>query len=142
MKALLLAVVAALLLGACAGVQPVRGTMHYGMNDAPEGVRQLWPQPPEVPRYLYAGTLTGERNFQRPATQAAGLRAFGRWLVGLDGKGEAPVVLQRPAAVLGDDQGRLYVSDTSRQAVFVFDERAGELRLWARAEAQLAFGSP
>lgn len=142
MKAWLVALGAMALLAGCAGVQPVRGTMHYGMGDAPEGARQLWPQPPEVPRYLYAGTLTGERNFQRPAAQAAGLRAFGRWLVGLDGKGETPVVLQRPAAVLGDDQGRLYVSDTSRQAVFVFDERAGELRLWDRADVQLAFVSP
>ena len=34
------------LLAACAGPQPVRGTMHYGMADAPEGQRLLWPQAP------------------------------------------------------------------------------------------------
>ena len=35
------------------------------MADAPEGQRLLWPQAPEVPRFLYAGTLTGEQNFRR-----------------------------------------------------------------------------
>ena len=44
------------------------------------------------------------------------------------------MVLQRPSAVIGDEQGRLFVSDTSRQAVFVFDEKAGELQVWERAE--------
>jgi DNA-binding beta-propeller fold protein YncE len=51
-------------------------------------------------------------------------------------------VLQRPAAVIGDERGRLYVSDASRQAVFVFDEKAGELQLWARASALLSFVAP
>jgi sugar lactone lactonase YvrE len=43
-----------------------------------------------------------------------------------------PLVLHRPAALAGDEPGRLYVSDVSRQAVFVFDEKAGELHLWER----------
>lgn len=132
---------ALVVLGACAGPQAVRGTMHYGMADAPEGQRLLWPQAPEVPRFLYAGTLTGEQNFRRTEADS-GLKAFGRWLVGLDGRGEAPVVLQRPAAVIGDEQGRLFVSDTSRQAVFVFDEKAGELQVWERAEGLANFVAP
>jgi DNA-binding beta-propeller fold protein YncE len=140
MRALLVWLSVAALSG-CAGVDRVRGTMHYGMGDAPEGQRLLWPQAPEVPRFLYAGTLTGEQNFRRAGSDG-GLQAFGRWLVGLDGRGDAPVVLQRPAALIGDEQGRLYVSDTSRQAVFVFDEKAGELQVWERAEAQLNFVAP
>ena len=112
MRALLVGLSFAALTG-CAGVDRVRGTMHYGMGDAPEGQRLLWPQAPEVPRFLYAGTLTGEQNFRRAGSDG-GLQAFGRWLVGLDGRGDAPVVLQRPAALIGDEQGRLYVSDTSR----------------------------
>ena len=132
---------ALVVLAACAGPQAVRGSMHYGMADAPEGQRLLWPQAPEVPRFLYAGTLTGEQNFRRSEADS-GLKAFGRWLVGLDGRGEAPVVLQRPAAVIGDEQGRLFVSDTSRQAVFVFDEKAGELQVWERAEGLANFVAP
>ena len=135
-----LVVLAMLVLAGCAGVDAVRGSMHYGLADAPEGQRLLWPQAPEVPRYLYAGTLTGEANFRREA--ASGLKAFGRWLAGIDGSGDKPVVLQRPAALIGDEQGRLYVSDTSRQAVFVFDEQAGELQVWERAEGLLNFVAP
>ncbi len=122
----------------CAGPEAVRGTLHYGLADAPEGQRLLWPAGPEVPRYLYAGTLTGEANFRREA--ATGLRALGRWLAGVDA--DKPVVLQRPAAVLGDEQGRLFVSDASRQAVFVFDEKAGELQVWERATERLNFAAP
>jgi DNA-binding beta-propeller fold protein YncE len=132
---------AALLLAGCAQVGTVRGTLHYGLDDAPEGRRLTWPQGAEVPRYLYAGTLTGEPNFRRE-NEGGGLRAFGRWLVGLDGQPAAPVVLQRPAAVVGDDAGRLFVSDTSRQAVFVFDEAQGELNVWERATATLNFVAP
>lgn len=123
---------------ACASADRVRGTMHYGMADAPEGQRLLWPAGPEVPRYLYAGTLTGEANFRREA--ATGLRALGRWLAGVDA--DKPVVLQRPAAVIGDEAGRLYVSDTSRQAVFVFDEKAGELQVWEQAGELIRFVAP
>jgi DNA-binding beta-propeller fold protein YncE len=115
--------------------------MHYGMADAPEGQRLLWPAAPEIPRFLYAGTLTGEQNFRRAGADS-GLKAFGRWLVGLEGSGDAPVVLQRPSALIGDEQGRLFVSDTSRQAVFVFDEKAGELQLWERAEGLVNFVAP
>jgi len=131
-----------LLLAGCAGVQGVRGRMHLGLADAPEGRRLLWPQAPEVPRFLYTGTLTGEPNFRNDAEPADALRTFGRWLVGLDGRGESPLVLQRPAAVVGNGQGRLFVSDTSRQAVFVFDERAGELQLWEQADGAIRFLAP
>jgi DNA-binding beta-propeller fold protein YncE len=126
------------LLAGCASTDNVRGTMHYGMGDAPEGQRLLWPAAPEVPRFLYAGTLTGEANFRREA--ATGLRALGRWLAGADS--DKPVVLQRPAAVIGDEAGRLYVSDTSRQAVYVFDGTAGELQVWEDAGELLHFASP
>lgn len=130
----------ALMVG-CAGPQPVRGRLHYGMDDAPEGDRLLWPAPPEVPRFLYAGTLTGEQNFRREAAGSA-LSRLGRLLVGLDERSDEPLVLQRPSAVAGDDEGRLYVSDASRRAVLVFDEKAGELLLWEQADAARRFLAP
>ncbi|MBX3608102.1 MAG: SMP-30/gluconolactonase/LRE family protein [Piscinibacter sp.] len=138
------AAVLALLLfvAGCANDGIVRGRLHLGLADAPEGQRLLWPQPPEVPRFAYTGTLTGEPNFRRDAAAAGTLESFGRWLVGLDGRERAPVVLQRPVAVAGDEHGRLYVSDTSRQAVFVFDAAAGELQVWEQADATLRFVAP
>jgi DNA-binding beta-propeller fold protein YncE len=132
----------ALVLGGCASSNAVRGRLHYGMDDAPEGARLTWPAPPEVPRFLYSGTLVGEPNFQRDDAALGGLARFGRWLAGMDGPGAAPLVLERPVSLVGDDAGRLYVSDSSRQAVFVFDEKAGELLLWEQAEGAARFVSP
>ena len=54
--------------------------------------------------------------------------AFLRWLAGLDGRDQSPVVLQRPVSGVVDEAGRIFVTDASRQAVFVFDEKAGRLR--------------
>ena len=87
-----------LLLAGCAADGPIRGQLHYGMDDAPEGRKLLWPTAPEVPRFLYTGTLTGEPNFRRPDAEAGGLKGFGRWLVGLEGRPPSPTVLQRPCA--------------------------------------------
>ncbi len=138
---LLWALLGALLTG-CAGPQPIRGRLHYGMDDAPEGSKLMWPAAPEVPRFLYTGTLTGEQNFRAVGNEGGGLQALGRWIVGLDDKPPQPVVLQRPTAIIGDDNGRLYVSDSSRQAVFVFDEQAGELQVWDRAQGFINFVAP
>ena len=44
-----------------------RAVLRYGVQDAPEGKRLMWPPEPEVPRYMYAGQLVGEANFARPA---------------------------------------------------------------------------
>ncbi len=133
-------VVAPTLTGCAAG--PVRGELHLGMEDAPEGKRLVWPAEPEVPRYLYAGTLVGEQNFKRPAEEyKRGPRALFRWLTGLD-QDDQPVVLQRPGAVVGDEAGRIFVSDVSRQAVYVFDQKAGELQVWEKAEGTLSFRAP
>lgn len=139
----LAAVLLALLLAACASVDDgVRGRLHVGMSDAPEGERLLWPQGGEVPRYLYAGTLTGEQNFHRDDAVPGALSRVLRAIAGLDEDSRVPVVLQRPAAVVGDDDGRLFVSDTSRGAVFVFDEKAGRLQVWDRAGPAQPFVSP
>ena len=142
MKREILALLALLLLlTGCATPDTVRGRLHYGMGDAPEGARLMWPAAPEVPRFLYTGTLTGEANFRRDEVERSALETFGRWLVGLD-KPASPTVLQRPGAIVGDEAGRLYVADTSRQAVFVFDEKAGELLVWDQAEGATRFVSP
>jgi DNA-binding beta-propeller fold protein YncE len=135
------ALLAMAVLGGCAS-QAVRGELHLGMDDAPEGKRLLWPQPPEVPRYLYVGTLTGEQNFRAGAGSRSGLSSVLRWIAGLGSEDRKPVVLQRPAAVIGDEAGRVYVADVSRQAVFVFDEKAGELLQWEQAAGPLNFVAP
>jgi hypothetical protein len=100
----LLALALVLLLGACASSGTVRGRLHYGMDDAPEGQKLMWPAAPEVPRFLYTGTLVGEPNFRENGEQRPALERLGRWIVGLDGSGTSPQVLQRPSALAGDVQ--------------------------------------
>lgn len=120
-----------------------RKVLHFGMEDAAEGKRLLWPKAPEVPRYLFAGELTGEANFREPEAGAGeGLGGLLRWIAGIVVGKRTPVVLQRPAAGMTDAAGRILVTDVSRQAVFVFDPAAGELMIWDKAEGLANFGAP
>lgn len=133
-------VVAALVLSGCASTDtPAR--LHYGLLDAPEGKRIMWPPEPDEPRYQFAGQLTGEDNFVRDGESSKGFRNFLAWVVGLFDE-EKPNVLQRPQAVVGDEAGRTYVTDVSRAALFVFDEVAGELKVWEYAVGLRRFVAP
>lgn len=125
----------------CASTEP--RVLHLGVDEAPEGPRLLWPQPPEVPRYLYAGELVGESNFRQigePSRSA--LSQAWSWITGLGSERERPVVLQRPQAGWVDGEGRILVADASRQAVFVFDPVAGGLQVWERAQGVQRFVNP
>lgn len=138
--ALALCACAALLAG-CAAPRPA--VLHLGMEDAPEGRRVFFPPPPEAPRYIYAGQLVGEANFRAPGGEPRGAaERLWRLVAGLDAAGASEVVLQRPVAGAVDEAGRIFVTDASRQALFVFDERAGRLEVWDRAEGVTAFSSP
>lgn len=116
--------------------------LHFGMADAPEGKRILWPAAPEVPRYLYAGQLIGEGNFRKAEASREGIGNFLRWIAGIIVGEQTPVVLQRPQSGVVDEQGRIYVTDASRQAVYVFEQTAGELLVWDKAEGLASFVSP
>jgi DNA-binding beta-propeller fold protein YncE len=140
-RACAVVVSAALLLSACAS-EPVRARLEFGVESAPEGTRLMWPSPPEVPRYAYAGVLTGEENFKVDDATRSRASSFLRWLAGLDGRDQNPVVLQRPVSGVVDEAGRIYITDASRQGVFVFDEKAGRLDVWDRAEGVRNFVSP
>lgn len=107
------------------------------------GAKRVWPEAPETPRFQYVGQLTGEENFV-PADQDN--RSTGKkiiyWLVGLIGSNEERVVLQRPQTGMVDSAGRVYVTDVSRQGIFVFDQLAGNLQVWDRAEGNHKFVAP
>lgn len=136
---------AAMALLVLAGCTAPRGpaVLHFGMEDAPEGRRILFPQPPEVPRFMYAGQLIGEVNFRAPGAETRGAaERLWRLVVGLDAPDAQLTVLQRPVAGAVDETGRIYVTDASRQAVFVFDEKAGELLVWDKAKGLTGFASP
>ena len=115
------------------GCATERGVLNFGIiASSPEVKRMMWPpmQDAEVSRYIFAGELTGEENFRAPQEKKTRTSAFLHWLAGLLDIEEAPVILQRPQSGVVDKDGRIFVTDTSRQAVFVFDPQEGRLLLW------------
>lgn len=127
------------LLGACADAPK-----SLRIAPLPEGGRDgswpVWPKGAEVPRFVYVGDLTGEENFQDPAAERS--RGVLAWLIGLGQEQREPVVLRRPQGVAEGADGRIWVSDVSRQAVFVFDTVGGELRVLEYASDSIRFVSP
>lgn len=105
----------------------------------------IWPDPPERARYQYIGELIGDRNFietQSHKTENAAVGVF-RWIVGLTSRNSIERnVLQRPQSGFVDAEGRVYVTDTSRQAVFVFDKVVGKLRVLDMAAPNVFFKTP
>jgi DNA-binding beta-propeller fold protein YncE len=141
MRRTLAAATAVALLAGCAGGAP--RTLHYGVEDAPEGRRILWPRPPEVPRYLYAGQLTGEANFRSAQADAGkSVGSFFAWLAGLVVGEKPPETLRRPQSGVVDERGRIYVTDVSGGAVYVFDGEAGSFATWDKAEGLASFRAP
>ena len=111
-------------------------------NAQPERRRLAWPADPEVPRYLYAGELTGENNFPEMRKTREGAAKVLAWLVGLGLDEEQSIVLQRPQSGAVDARGRIYVTDVSRQAVFVFDPLELRLDVWGFAAEGERFVAP
>ncbi len=139
---LLISILTLALIG-CAQV-PSKFRYHPAQELTEEVSSQLvWPSPPDNPRFRYLGQLTGEDNFFSPgeATANAGIR-FLKWIVGLAGHTENPVLLQRPQAVMVAPDGRIFVSDVSRQAVYVFNKQDASLSVWEFAGEELRFVLP
>lgn len=138
---------AALLLSGCAETKYVMRLDPEPVPAARSGMQaaeRVWPGPPETPRFRYVGTLIGEENFipdEQGRGRNAGVRLL-RWLAGLAGGGEDKVELQRPQTGMADGAGRVYVTDISNHAVFVFDQAAGRLLVWTQAQEQLGFVTP
>ena len=104
---------------------------------------RVWPAPPDVPRYRYVGELTGEDNFHSEGWANRSTAAkFIDWLVGLTNQSEVPVVLQRPQSGMVDREGRIYVTDIGRGAVYVFNKPAGKLEVWEFAGENERFVAP
>ncbi len=137
LTALIVAVL--LLVSGCAQIPAVFDYRPY--NESKQ--TPVWPAAPEIARYGFVGQLTGEENFPRPGEKTLNIGVkFLRWLVGLVGHGEEPVILQRPQAVISDGQGRVFVSDVSRQAVYLFDTGRAELNVWQYAAKDIRFELP
>lgn len=119
----------------CATTKP-----NFVYEPAPSSL--VWPQPPETPRFRYVGQLTGEDNFPSNNADASAPVRFLKWVAGVFTGPSQPRVLQRPQGVVVDVDGRVIVTDVSRQAVCVFDPSVGEFRVFEFAAKFLRFQAP
>ena len=139
---LLLAFLLTMLLAGCASTE--KAVLRLNLSPTAETKRILYPpvSDAEVPRYVYVGELVGEQNFVVPESKEknyfiAVLKVLAGWL-----ENENPVVLQRPQSGVVDEDGRILVTDVSKGAVYVFDERKGVLDVWEYAEGFRHFVAP
>lgn len=146
---LLIAFVVMLSITGCATNQKP-AVLDFAVGITPAATKQTWPpvsatkdaQNTERPRYRFIGQLTGEENFRQQDDVTSGIGQVFRWLIGLLTGGDKPIVLQRPQAGTVDGSGRILVTDMSRQAVFVFDPKAGRLDVWETAIGLTHFVAP
>jgi DNA-binding beta-propeller fold protein YncE len=129
----------ALFISGCAETPMV---MHLS-SLSPSTPVKIWPATPDEPRYQFVGELTGEENFRpdNAVNRGAAAKLFD-WLVGLTNTNATPIVLQRPQSGMVDEAGRVYVTDISKGAVYVFDKPAGKLEVWEMARGDSHFKSP
>lgn len=141
LRALLIALF--LLLAGCATTTE-KPVLQLGMASGAEIKKLLWPRPEEgvVPRYFYAGELTGEDNFTRKNNQQGDTRSLIKRLLDFIIGVAPPLMLDRPQSGIVDEAGRVLVTDMGHAAIFVFDENAGKVSLWTKAEGLSNFVSP
>ncbi len=131
------------LLAALAGCAGPKYLMRLDTEQRSENAAQVWPAPPDTPRYRHVGQLKGDDNF---VLDEADLDLRGTatklfyWLVGLTGMGEERVMLRRPQSGMVDAAGRILVTDAGR--VLVFDQAQGKLQVWDRAYGNTPFITP
>lgn len=128
------------LLGGCA---EIKYTLRLDPDSGVDAPVKTWPLSPEIPRYQYVGQLLGQENLvsEEASRQNVGVKVF-RWLVGLFDGSEEVITLKRPHSGAVDNQGRVYVTDISNKAVFVFDQPAGKLLVWEMAKETRKFLTP
>ena len=130
------------LLSACTAL-PDKLMFNMPTGSIEPGNQQVWPRPPQTPRYLYLGDIRGESSrAQVSKKNTSTLSRFFSALVGLENESIPLINLLRPQHGAADGKGRIYVADPGRQAVFVFDETAGEFLIWNEDELNIPFKSP
>lgn len=104
----------------------------------------VWPNPPDIPRYAYAGTLIGEFDFVAKKTREE--KTFGEVffevLTGLIFGDPDYKELLRPVSGLVDGHGRVLVVDAAQPGVVVFDMAKKKFDVWRRGADETDFVSP
>ena len=118
-----------ILLTGCSTI-PAQRSFYMPQINAIDPGSLLWPSLPEVPRYAFIGHLYGESNTNGETIDEGFFSSLFAAIVGLGAKKVSPLDLVRPQHVSSDNNGRIFVTDPGRQAVFVFDETLSEFDVW------------
>lgn len=70
------------------------------------------------------------------------MSSFFAALAGINENPEPLINLVQPQQITSDNNGRIYVADTGRQSVFVFDEKLAEFFVWDESSLNIPFLSP
>lgn len=89
-----------------------------------KGRDYVWPLPPETPRIKYVRSIWGEEDLWTSRST---------FMTAVIGK-KASVDLFKPYGVTVDTNGRMFVTDTIRKLVFVFDEAEARLSFLGRRD--------
>jgi DNA-binding beta-propeller fold protein YncE len=133
--------IAILVLSNCSAVA-IKYPFQMPAIDSSNPDNRVWPAPPEVPRYAFIGHLYGESDTTKVDQNESLMSRFFAALVGLDEEKNSLINLMQPQQVSTDNNGRIYVADTGRQAIFVFDEITGDLFIWNESSLNVPFLSP
>lgn len=113
-------------------------------TDALQAAQAVWPLPPDEPRLKLVGALSRSEDVEGPVKKSR-LDGWRTALLGADRAGSTSAdvrSLGKPYGVAVDAAGRVFVADTERAAVFVFDAaRRRFLRLGGDAP-QVSFRIP
>jgi DNA-binding beta-propeller fold protein YncE len=93
------------------------------MGETLQAAQTVWPLPPDPPRIKLVGVLSGSEDVEGPVRRSR-LDGWRTALLGADRSGAVRAdarTLGKPYGVAVDAAGRVFVADTERAAVFVFD---------------------
>jgi DNA-binding beta-propeller fold protein YncE len=99
-------------------------------DKAPEPLTKeelVWPLPPEQPRITYLKSLSSDRDVEATKSGSEQLKDS---LLGKDGKVRR---LGKPYGVHADQEGRVFVTDTSFGKLVVFDAKNKKFSIWGEA---------
>lgn len=110
----------------------------------PQSDAKMWPSKPDLPRYAYAGTLTGEKDFiaKKPDEGRSTGEIFFEILTGLIFGDADYKELMRPVSGVVDAKGRVLVVDAASPGVAVFDMPGKDFEVWQRAADEESFIAP
>jgi sugar lactone lactonase YvrE len=90
----------------------------------PKPEELVWPAPPDPPRVRFEAAIVEEKDFKGKTKTSFFQRLMGEKDV------QEKIALEQPYGVAVGDNGRIYVADTVRREILIFDQRDKSVSSW------------